>query len=754
MSPKNEKFKDKIESLVDKAADYGISKGAKLAGDGIASAVGDALGDADHIVAGAAGAVVEQMTRGIGGNLVGKIKDELFDDQLEPVRYEAVINGGPNLIWHVREVSFVEGLSEPYDLSLVLLTEYYEAIANVDELLGADLVFTYGRNNVFRTVCGVINEIGTIAVDRDVLAVRVNVVPALACLARRVDTRIFQDRPVPEILEEVLGDALGEYGRTVDIEHLNDTYLPRDYCVQFKESDLEFCHRLMEEEGISYYFEVDDEAQVETMVLADQNPSRPNEGYPAIEAVIDETVPVIVKRPDLAETESIQQLEWSRPEQITKVTTRQYNWKRPDPKAPPESDVEEEDSKGRVRELYIPDDRRRIEDKGGDASYVGTEVDEDETPQTNKRFEMLSVERGRGEGSSNVTGFRAGGLFVIADHPHPDVAEAKLLLTRVVHFGEAPEQELGADAAGARYQNSFICVSAEAPFRPSRSTAKPKVYGAQTAIVTGPASEEIHTDIHGRVRVKFHWDRVSPLDETSSCWVRVAQMWGGPGWGTWFLPRIGMEVVVQFLDGNPDRPLIVGCVYNGENTPPYALPDNKTRTTIKTNSSIGGGGFNELRFEDMKDAEQIYVHAQKDYDEMVRNNRTRTVGSNETVTVNGNRMLTVKGSPANGEAEFTGQKVAITGDEEISVTASRTVSVGGNATTSVSGGHNLGVGKVDDKKAEGGKMNIQAENEFTITCGASSLVMKSGGEIEIVGTQFTFTSSGPVDVKGSLIKLN
>lgn len=746
--------KDKVEKIVQE----GVNFGASAVGDIVTNKVDGALGTEDGTVARAAGAAASFATKGVGGKVVGGVIDALLGDAIEPVRYEARVIGGPDLGWHVREMSFVEGISTPYQLSLVLLTETYTSIASADELLGADLVFTYGRDCASRTVCGVINEVTTVAEASDTLAVRVSVVPALASLARRVDTRVFQDLTVPDIIESVLSAALGEYGRKVDASRLNDTYLSRDYCVQFKESDLNFCQRLMAEEGICYYFEVEENAQVETMVLADHNPGRPNEDFPVVESAIEDVVPIIVKRPDLANTESIQQLEWSRPEQVTKVTTRQFNWKRPDPGAPPEFEVEGQDPKGRVREIYIPDDRRRLEDLDGDANYTGTEIDEDETPQTNKRFEMLSIEQGRGDGSSNVTGFRAGGLFVISDHPHPDVAEAKLLLTRVSHFGEAAEEELGAGEGegGSRYQNSFTCVSADAAFRPAiHAGTRPKIFGAQTATVTGPSSEEIHTDMYGRVKIRFHWDRVSPLDETSSCWVRVAQMWGGPGWGTWFLPRIGMEVVVQFLDGNPDRPLIVGCVYNGENKPPHALPDNKTKTTIKTNSSIGSGGFNELSFEDMKGAEQIYVHAQKDYDEVVLDNRTRSVGSNETVIVSGNRSLTVNGSPANGEGEFTGQKVTVVGNEMISVSGLRNLSVGGNAISAVSGGHNFDCGNIEDKKpAEAGKTNFQAENEFTITCGASSLVMKKSGEIEITGTKFAFTSSGPVDVKGSLINLN
>jgi type VI secretion system secreted protein VgrG len=191
------------------------------------------------------------------------------------------------------------------------------------------------------------------------------------------------------------------------------------------------------------------------------------------------------------------------------------------------------------------------------------------------------------------------------------------------------------------------------------------VFGLQTATVTGPQGEEIHTDVHGRVKVLFHWDRLSAHDDSSSCWVRVAQMWAGPGWGTWFLPRIGMEVVVDFLDGNPDRPLVVGCVYNGRNGTPYPLPDEKTKSTIKTNSSVGGEGFNEIRFEDAKGAEEIFIHAQRDQNERVLNNRTRLVKGNEWVNVEGNKKVQIDGSPVHGDPQgiVQGRETRIDGHE-------------------------------------------------------------------------------------------
>lgn len=657
-----DKGKSTPQKLVREGVNMGVSAGlGKLGGK-----IGDAVGG------GVVGDTVSAAVKKAGSEAAGAILDSLTSGaRVDPVSYDVTINNGPDLDWHVREFRLVEEISKPYQLTLDLVSADVDGIFNIDELLGADVIVDYGRNGSVRRVCGVIERVDSLGIGFDRLKVRLHAVPALHSLALRVDTRLFQDLTVPKILEEVLGSALAEYARAADPSRLNDTYLPRDYCVQFKESDLEFCHRLMEEEGISYFFDVGEDESTETMVLADQDLARPNEDFPQVVSYFQEDVPVIADRPETATTESIQRMVWTRPEQTTKVTTTQYNWKRPDVEAPPQAVAGAQDERGRVRERYVPDDRRRIADKGGDDAYQGTEADEDEKPKSDKALQMLRVEEANGHGESNVTGFRAGGLFEIGDHPHPDVAQARLLLTRVEHVGSCPDLEAGADVGGGIYHNTFHCVPGPTVFRPAVQTPKPKVYGAQTATVTGPAGEEIHTDAHGRIKVKFHWDRLSPTDHSSSCWVRVAQMWGGSGWGTFFLPRIGMEVVVQFLDGNPDRPLVVGCVYNGNNPPPYPLPDKKTVSTIKSNSSIGGDGFNEIRFEDMKDAEEIYMHAQKDLLEEVLNNRTRSVGNNETVSVGGNRSVTVAGAPSGaGEGDFKGQKIDVTGDQMLTVSKS------------------------------------------------------------------------------------
>jgi type VI secretion system secreted protein VgrG len=207
--------------------------------------------------------------------------------------------------------------------------------------------------------------------------------------------------------------------------------------------------------------------------------------------------------------------------------------------------------------------------------------------------------------------------------------------------------------------NRFECIPLAVEWRPARRWPKPRITSMQTATVVGPSGEEIHTDIHGRIKVQFHWDRENPANETSSCWVRVQQAWAGGGWGFWWVPRIGMEVVVQFVDGDPDRPLVTGSVYNATNELPYPLPDEKTKSTIKSNSSLGGGGSNEFRFEDKAGSEQIYAHAQKDYNEVVEHDhntlvhncqtntvdvdQTQTIGANQTETVH-NQVMTVDGN--------------------------------------------------------------------------------------------------------------
>ncbi len=626
---------------------------------------------------------------------------------IDDVRYVVHIEGGPDPGWEVRRLRLQESISEPYELSLDLVARVPPEEIDPDALLGADLELEIERGPVSRSICGLVHRVSSVASDSDELVVQLQVVPAFRYLAQHVDTRIFQDQTVPEILAQVLGPTLGQYGRKLDTSRLREGYVVRDYCVQYAESDFDFASRLMEEEGIGYVFRPEEAGGkptgVERMVLVDQEPSQPNAGFEDVEGIFDREVSIIADRPDTADEESIQSLEWTRPEQPSKIVLRRYNWKRPSPEGIPHAERSVEPRRGRVREIYIPDDRRRLEDKLGDDAYEGTELDEDEAIASRRRFELLAGDHGRGHGTSNLVGMIAGSIFTLADHASPTLAGKRLLVTRVVHQGHAPETERNAEAEGPRFQGSFECILADVPFRPPLATPRPRIHGPQTAIVTGPSGEEIHTDIHGRIKVHFHWDRLSPFDDTSSCWVRVAQTLAGPGWGSWSLPRVGMEVIVDFLDGNPDRPLVTGCVYNGQNRPPYDMPAGKTKTTIKSQTSPGGGGSNELRFDDGAGSQEVYFHAQKDHNEVIENDHTRTVKANETIDVKVDRSVSVGGN----------QSVSVTGDQTINVTGNQVVVVDGGG----QGSPHYSITVNDDYALSAAKtVHVKAEERITLQC--------------------------------------
>jgi type VI secretion system secreted protein VgrG len=310
------------------------------------------------------------------------------------------------------------------------------------------------------------------------------------------------------------------------------------------------------------------------------------------------------------------------------------------------------------------------------------------------------------------------------------------------------------------YRNQFTCLKKDVPFRPVRRTPRPVIPGAQTAVVVGPSGEEIHTDEHGRIKVQFHWDREGKHDDRASCWIRVAQSWAGPGWGALYLPRMGQEVVVEFLEGDPDQPLVTGSVYNGANPPPLSLPGDKTRSTLRTESSPGGGGSNELRYEDAKGSEEIYLHAQKDLNVVVENDQTATVGGNQTLDVSGNRSRSIGGS----------QSLTVAKDDTSTIGGSQTLAVGANRTTTVGGAHSETVGG-DQSVSVGATQTVtvamaSAESvglakalnvggAYAVTVGAAmnEIVggLKSeevgGAKVEVVGGKKTETVAGSRTMK-------
>lgn len=530
--------------------------------------------------------------------------------------------------WHVRRLQVQESLGRPYRARVDLVTTDVDVIA--DELVGANVELCIERGEATRVFKGCVLEVEHhgIASGRAFLSLLFG--PAMMLLDRNRRSRIFQDRSIPEIIEAVIGPVLAARGRELDASALRlRSFEPREFCVQYRETDLAFVHRLLEEEGLSYAFEHDHEGH-EVVVLLDATSAVAD--YEGADGLI--TVPIVHGRIDEADTECIEGLSWRRLPRSPAVIQRDWDWTT-DPAAVHEDRASDDDDEVIVPLEPLPG---AVHVEHGDHRLL----DLDLVARARRKREALSAREQIVRGTSNATGFAPGIVFELDEEVH----HGRQRLVSVLHHGDAPEADLHADGGDAApaYRNEFYCVPEGRPYRQPRDTPRPVVVGPQTAVVTGPPGEEIHTDEHGRIKVRMHWDRGDAPAEDASCWIRVAQAWGGPGWGTMFLPRVGMEVVILFVDGDPDRPLCMGSVYNGQNRPPYALPDERTKSTIKTRSSPGGEGFNELRFEDAAGSEQVFIHAQRDLDEVARRNYTRNVGKDETISVRGNRTVAIEGN--------------------------------------------------------------------------------------------------------------
>jgi type VI secretion system secreted protein VgrG len=572
----------------------------------------------------------------------------------------------------------VEGSSE--DLGVVRFTAH-EAISALfelrvevasatplplDGLIDRPALLTIEGLEATRYIHGVICEAAYIGETSSKTLHELVIVPELWKLHQRSGCRIFQQKATPEVITDVLKSA----AIPADLFRLElqATYTPRDYCVQYRETDLDFISRLMEADGIYYYFE--HTADKHVMVLTDlSSDSPPIEGDPALQFT------------DEHDHEHVSQFRLSEGLRPQRVSLRDKNLHKPG------EDLEVSAGAG-AREIYDSPGGYQAAGKGGPGQGG---------QQAKLRLEALQATRRRGYGVSDSPRLAPGYKFTLADATRTHLEGEYRLLT-VVHRGEQPQALDEATAGEFSYASDFQCSDASVPFRAPRLTPRPTVHGSQTATVTGPAGEEIHVDEHGRVKVQFHWDRQGKLDESSACWVRVSQAWAGNGFGAMFIPRIGHEVIVDFLEGDPDRPIVTGRIYTGFNTPPYPLPDEKTKSTIKSESSPGGGGSNELRFEDLKGGEEIYLHGQKDWNIVIENDKNQKVGHDETLSVGNDRTKTVGHDESETIVNDRSIVVGNMHDEKIGVNmtlavgAELTESVGANMSTSVGANSSLSVG--------------------------------------------------------------
>jgi len=665
--------------------------------------------------------------------------------RLPLVSYELSFDDDLMTPWEVRRLSLDEALNECFDLTLELVTVVE---VDIDALLGANAALTIMREYQAqpRHVFGVVEQIDDLGSDGLEQILRVVITPAFALLGQQVHSRIWQDCAVLDILDEVLGPGLREYGRSYDRSAVTRGQAVRDYCVQYRESDLDFVCRLLEEEGICYAFDHVHEAGHEVLRLFDEN-----EQYPALAP--DEPVPIIDHNPEEADSESIQAIAWSRRLTSTSVIRRDFDWREPERLL--SFEIHERDARSRSRTLFDHGERRFITD---DLDLRASDLE---------RAATLEGALCRGHG--NVTGLRPGVRFELSGHARPELDRA-YLVTAVHHCG---------DSEGAQYRNEFDCVPADHELRPRRRTPRPRIFGPQTAIVTG--DQDIHTDAHGRVKVQFHWERRPSYASAASCWIPCAQSWAGAGWGAQFIPRVGMQVVVEFFEGNPDDPLVTGCVYDGTRAHPFDLPEAQTQSGWRTRSSPDSEGFNELRFEDAAGREEIYVHGQRDWRIDVGRDKTQTIGNSESNTVTVNQTTQVGSSrqaqigAADSVSVGGAQSISVGAAQSISVGGGRSVSVGASQSFSVGGGLSLSNGGAYSHNSSGAVSidgassgTVKMATKLKLECGAASIELDESGVIKIKGTaisldgesfdvlvdKFRSRSTADTVIIGNIIKLN
>jgi type VI secretion system secreted protein VgrG len=627
------------------------------------------------------------------------------------VEYELSFADNADVQWQVYRFELDEALNRPYRVVLDIATDAEDV--DTESLLGDSATLTLTRSGAeSQFVYGVVLEVTYLGYVDHLLCVRVELVPAFELLRQCLGSRIWQEASVQDIVSEVLDARLADYDRDFDLSAISRGSTPRDYCVQYQESDFDYVVRLLEEEGISYGFEHDADAGHERLTLRDAN-----EQYTALE---QPELPIITHNPDQAGVESLQGFEWARRLAPTASLVRDFDWHTPSSLLTTPADGRDE--RGRTRRAYVHGRRRLVDDQA-----------QQSTDMRLAAALMGAVARGH----SNATVLRPGVRFAIVDHDRHDF-EREYIVLAVRHYGHQPGVTLEAPE-GPHYANEFICVPADAEIRPARITRKPRVHGPQTAIVSG--GDEIHTDEHGRIQVQFYWEESPSYGEGSSCWVRCAQAWAGPGWGTQFIPRVGMEVVVEFIEGNPDRPLVTGCVYNGANPPPFAVPGSKTQSGVRTNSSPGGGGFNELRFEDAQGSEEIYIHGQKDWRIEIQNDKSQTIGHDDALTVVNDQSKTIGHdqdltvthdqviSIGNDQSETIGhdQILTVACNQQESIGADRIETIGGNHSQTISSAKTVTVGALYGL-AVGAAYNIAVGAQMGIGVGGAlttSVGMKS-----------------------------
>ena len=560
-------------------------------------------------------------------------------------------------------------------LGSLTLHGYSATALTMADAVASHLTATLHNDAMLRPIDALCAEIRQL--PGDATAERYNLLlrPWLWWLTLASNNRVFQNLATSDIVTSIFD----EHGFSDYELQLTGSYTPREYCVQYGETDFAFVSRLLEEEGIFWFFTHADGAH--TLVLGDSNDAFP----PCPNAT---TIAYLGQQMGERELHGIRSGQICRQAVSGVYRATDYEFT-----TPTTSLYGQAEAVAGPLSVYEHPGGYTAKARG---DALGT-----------MRVNALRSQESRFIGESDCRWLVPGHSFTLSGH-EDDTANIEWVVTQVSH-----------EAGHEHYRNRFEAIPKSTSYRPPRTTPKPRMH-TQTAIVVGKAGEEIWTDEYGRIKIQFPWDRDGANDETSSCWVRVVLPWSGKGFGMHFIPRIGQEVIVTFIDGDPDRPLVTGCVYNGDNALPYALPANQTQSGIKTNSSKGGGGFNELRFEDKKDSEEVFLQAQKDFKINVLNDTTATVGHDETLTVQNARTRTVKDGDETVTLEKGKRTVTIeTGSDTLDVADSRTITVGGDQTHSTGGNYTSEVA---------GNYELTVDGNLTIKV-SGTLTLQSGGDL-------------------------
>ena len=602
----------------------------------------------------------------------------------------------------LQELQGEEAISRPFSYSLELLAYENNSISFKDIVGQKVSISIQLPNKQPRYINGYVTRFTQGETDARYLThYYAQVSPWLWFLTRQSDCRIFQNMTVPDIISQVFNlFAVKDFRNS-----LKTSYSSLEYCVQYRETSLNFVSRLMEEYGIFYYFDHTTKGK-HTLVLADQSSALPDcPGSP----FSFETAVGGLDDPDAIADWNVQQ-----DLRTGKYTLNDYNFTTPDVSLLANEPTVVDLSASHGLELFDYPGLYTTKDEGDAAAKLRMQEEEATHILVNA--------------SSNCRGLMSGYGFDLQNHYRSD-QNTSYILTSVQHSASMGNVYVSGDEESESYSNRLECIPSLTAYRPARVVPKPFVQGPQTALVVGKDGEEIWVDNYGRVKVQFYWDRLGEKDEKSSCWIRVSQPWAGNGWGSIWIPRIGQEVIVSFLEGDPDRPLITGRVYNADQMPPYTLPDYQTRSTFMSRSSKGGGtsNYNELRFEDKKGDEQIFINAEKDMDLRVEHDLREYIGNDASLIVKADR------------------KEKIQGDQSLNIIGNRNEKVGQNMSVQI--GQSL-------NEKTGMNFEHEAGQEIYLK-GGMNVVIESGLQLTIkAGSNFINIGPAGVTIQGTMVLIN